>query len=122
MKTILVVDDDPDQHVIVRSFLNHYGYATQHVETVEEAREVIRTSPPDLILLDVHLRSHAEGLDLLYGLHASAYEHIPVVVCTADALASARYPRAAAAAAGWVLKPIFASDLLQTIRTLIGSD
>jgi CheY-like chemotaxis protein len=119
-KTILVVDDDPDHHEILRGILGHFGYATRHVATVDEARKVLRDNPPDLILLDVHLNTYGQGLDLLYGLRASGDDHVPVVVCTADPLASGRYPRAAAAAAGWVLKPIFRSDLLQVVRDLIG--
>jgi CheY-like chemotaxis protein len=71
---------------------------------VDEAREILRDDLPDLILLDVHLNTYGPG----YSLRASGDDHVPVVVCTADPLASGRYPRAAAAAVGWVLKPISA--------------
>jgi len=50
---VLVVDDDEDIRTIVRTLLEHAGYATSAAAGGREALERIDASPPDVVLLDV---------------------------------------------------------------------
>ncbi len=118
MKLVLVVDDDEDQHEILGTLLQQYGYTTLHAHTVAGARAMLAERRPDVILLDITLPGE-HGLDLLYSLHLSD-PALPVVVITADPLARFRYPKAVASASAWLLKPAFTSDLLEVLRGLIG--
>lgn len=118
-KRVLVVDDDLDQHGILRVLLGYHGYETVHAVTLADARAVLADDPIDLVILDIRLGPE-HGLDLLYGL---AFEGpaVPVLVCTSDGNARNRYPGAARAAAGWIVKPVKFGDLVQTIQSIVGA-
>ena len=118
-KRILIVDDDHEQHVILRELLGHHGYATLHAFTLEEARAVLATEGADLIILDVRLANRVNGLDLLYELHFTGSTEIPVIVCTSDALAQSRYPAAARAVGDWLLKPCALADIVNAVDRLM---
>ena len=114
------MDDDREQHVILRELLGHHGYATSHAFTLEEARAILDTDGADLIILDVRLADGVNGLDLLYSLHLTGPAGIPVLVCTSDALAEYRYRAAVRAAGGWLVKPCALTAMLEAVDRLIG--
>jgi DNA-binding NtrC family response regulator len=118
-KTILIVDDDEDQHVILGTLFSHYGYSTVHAHCLSEARAILAETAPDLVVLDIRL-NWENGLDLLNVLHATDAK-VPVVVCTSDALASFRYPAAVASAAAWIVKPTLTSNILPIVSRLLSS-
>ena len=117
--TILIVDDDEDQHVILRTLLCHYGYATLHARSLAQAYAILAREHtlPDLVVLDIRLPGE-HGLDLLNVLHLND-PALPVVVCTSDVLAAHRYPAAAEAVAAWTVKPIPTSNILEIIARLV---
>lgn len=118
-KRVLVVDDDVDQHGILRVLLGHYGYETVHATTLADARAVLASEHIDLIVLDIRLgRDH--GLDLLYSLELEG-PIVPILVCTSDAFARQRYPGAARVAKAWMVKPVKSGELIDTVRTIIGA-
>jgi DNA-binding response OmpR family regulator len=109
------VDDDREQHVILRELLGHCGYTTAHAFTLEEARAILATDGADLIILDVRLAGGVNGLDLLYALHLTGPAGIPVLVCTSDTLAEFRYPAATRAVGGWLIKPCALTEMLEAV-------
>lgn len=119
-KRVLVVDDDLDQHAIMRVLLGHHRYETVHATTLADARAVLAAEHIDLVVLDIRLGPE-HGLDLLYSL---AFEGpaVPILICTSDGFARQRYPGAARAAAGWMVKPVKFGELVDTLRTIIGAD
>ncbi len=52
-KRILVVDDDEDIIETVTALLEYEGFTVEASLTIEEGLSVIKTDPPDLVLLDV---------------------------------------------------------------------
>ena len=64
MKTILIVEDDNFIGKILKGKLLANQYETELVTSAERALESLKTSPPDLILLDILLPG-MNGLDLL---------------------------------------------------------
>ncbi len=61
---ILVVDDEPDIRNIISDILNDEGFDTTCAESAEQAREMIATREPDLILLDIWMPG-TDGITLL---------------------------------------------------------
>ena len=55
MKTILLVDDEDNIHVLYREELEEEGYAVHSAFTGEEALDKLKTVPADLIILDINL-------------------------------------------------------------------
>ncbi len=53
MVTIMVVDDEPDIVYLVEKMLTKEGYDVMHADSGEQALEKLKTTKPDLMLLDV---------------------------------------------------------------------
>ena len=75
-KRILVVDDDPQTLRYVRDALAAAGYAPLVTGDPEEARHLVRTKQPHLVLLDLLLPG-SDGIELLESVPALA--DLPVI-------------------------------------------
>jgi CheY-like chemotaxis protein/anti-sigma regulatory factor (Ser/Thr protein kinase) len=79
---ILVVDDDPDIHVLLKSILAKAGYVVEGVSDGKEALACLESSRFDLVLTDVHMPGF-DGIELLQKIHERRLS-TPVVVMTAQ--------------------------------------
>lgn len=52
---LLVVDDEPAMRRVLRSSLSATGYAVSEASCGEEALGSLRTTPPDLVILDINM-------------------------------------------------------------------
>jgi DNA-binding response OmpR family regulator len=82
MITVLLVEDSLTETELLTRYLRQAGIVVLSVTNVEEARTVLRSQQPDLILLDVILPGQS-GFELCreLKLHAST-ARIPVVICS----------------------------------------
>jgi two-component system cell cycle response regulator len=77
--TILVVDDTRVNISLARNILGPFGYQVVAANTIQEALILIRQTPPDLVLCDLHL-SRESGFDLIRVVKADpALRAIPYV-------------------------------------------
>lgn len=84
--TVLVVDDDPDQHTLCGVFLEHSGHTVLHAFDGQEGVEMARLHQPSLVLMDIRM-PRMDGVAARRALAADpATAHIPVVAVTADVL------------------------------------
>src|SRR5688572_25223988 len=84
-KRVLIVDDHSDTRTICRELLTHFGYAVEEAENGAAALETVRTSVPDLVLLDF-LMPERDGLEVLTELRSRPETAtMPVVLYTAAA-------------------------------------
>ncbi|MBV8567620.1 MAG: response regulator [Methylobacteriaceae bacterium] len=80
--TVLVVDDDPAAHDVMRSILGREGYRLVHARSGEEALTLARELRPDAVTLDV-MMPKIDGWAVLAALKAdSELCDIPVVMAT----------------------------------------
>jgi CheY-like chemotaxis protein len=80
---ILIVEDDADIAEAMRIILEGGGYNVEWVMDSTEAWEKIKTIRPDIILLDVMMRTPDEGFQFAYKLKNDAeYADIPILVIT----------------------------------------
>jgi twitching motility two-component system response regulator PilH len=106
---VLIVDDDRDLCLSISSTLSEAGYDVYQAENGREANEMIVTSPPDLVLLDL-MMPNGNGWDVLAKLRATGREReIPVVVISAYASAVPTGARAL------LRKPVTREDLLGAV-------
>jgi DNA-binding response OmpR family regulator len=112
---LLIIDDDEELALAVRSEAVAWGMQADIVNTVSQANEVIRQFQPDVILLDLGFPGSKEGgLDLLEEL-ASTRSPIPVLVLTgADQLAD-RVEVARLGGRAFLQKPILPTQVLEQI-------
>ncbi|MFH0964773.1 MAG: response regulator [Planctomycetota bacterium] len=83
-KRILVVDDDPDAVTVARTVLESAGYTVEGAANGDEAFSKIAKKRPDLIILDVMMRSDTEGFHVSYKLRSDKdLKNIPVIMLSA---------------------------------------
>lgn len=62
-ESVLVVDDDEVQRKVAGTLLAGLGYQSKSVSSGEEALEVIREKPPDLLILDMIMPGGMDGTE-----------------------------------------------------------
>ncbi len=103
---ILVVEDNEANQLLARAVLEMEGYSVEIAGSAPEAVEVLRTSVPDLILMDIQLPGQ-DGLSLTRQLKTDpTTSAIPVVALTAHAMTGDRELAIKAGCAGYISKPI----------------
>jgi DNA-binding response OmpR family regulator len=83
MARILLVDDEPSIRLFYSAVLSDAGHDTIEAPSGPEALKLLDTDPPDLVVLDIRLRSES-GLDVLQQI-ASHPSRVPVIILTAYA-------------------------------------
>ena len=84
--TVLIVDDDPDQHTVCGTYLEHAGYAVMHAFDGQEGVEMARLHQPRVVLMDIRM-PRMDGVSARRALAADAVTAgIPVVALSADVL------------------------------------
>jgi CheY-like chemotaxis protein len=120
---ILVVDDDPDFVEVTRIVLEKAGYRVVSASNGAEALAQVKAEKPDLMLLDVMMRTVTDGLDACLELREDAVaRYLPVVMVTSIASTDGSgevSTEHAACADGWLSKPVNPQVLLDIVRRLI---
>jgi len=111
MKTIAVVEDNPDNRLLVRVILEPLYEVTEY-ENGFAALAGLAQQPPDLVLLDISL-PEMDGAEVLRRLRAEErFRKLPVIALTAHAMAGDREKYLAAGFDDYVTKPIVDETLL----------
>ena len=119
MNTILVVDDDKATRHVLRTVLANAGYSTSVAEDGLEALELLRSTPFDLLLLDVWM-PRMNGLDLLAEMRA--IEPRPrVIVMTSDEAPETLLKIVRERAFRYVHKPVQSAHLLETVQEVLAA-
>lgn len=115
MKPILIVDDDADIRLILRSVLESYGYLCEEACNGLEALEKIETNDYALLLLDYSMPL-MNGLEVIQRLGQVSRSFRPqVVMMTANSGQDLRVQALEAGAAAVLSKPFDIDHVLLTI-------
>ncbi len=110
---VLVIDDDPTVHDLMRRFLVKDGFRIVPALTGEEGLRLARASAPDVIVLDVQMPT-MDGWTVLQRLKADpALKHIPVVLVTMTDEKSLGY---SLGANDYLLKPVEREKVASVLR------
>jgi CheY-like chemotaxis protein len=105
MKKIAVVEDNPDNRLLVQAMLED-RYELSEYETGTEAVARLGDDLPDLILLDISL-PEMDGTEVLAWIRTqAALKDTPVIALTAHAMAGDREKYLRAGFNDYVTKPI----------------
>jgi len=116
MKSIVLVEDDKDNRLLVQTVLGHM-YDVQAYATGFEAMEAMKGWVPDLIILDISLPG-MDGVELLSRLRADdRLENVPAIALTARVVSGDRNRYLSAGFNDYVEKPIVNEEaFLQAIE------
>ena len=119
-RKILVVDDNLDSILIMRSTLETHGFTVLSAQSGPDALEQLRTEVPDLILLDVMMpqMSGLEVLQRIKSAHATA--KVPVIMVTAKMQDEDVMTGYQLGADYYITKPCTAKQLLYGIGLVLG--
>jgi|SRR5712671_1866080 len=119
MKKIAVVEDNPDNRLLVRVILEPL-YEVVEYENGFAALEGLPKEKPDVILLDISL-PEMDGTEVLRHIRADAQmQALPVIALTAHAMSGDREKYLAAGFNDYVTKPIVDETvLLDAIQRLL---
>ena len=119
VKTILVVDDEPDAIELVEFNLRAAGYGVIAAEDGEEAIRKAREGLPDLIVLDVMLPEvdGMAGCKILK--NDPATQNIPIIMLTAKAAEIDRVVGLELGADDYVTKPFSPRELILRIKNIL---
>ena len=119
MSCILIVDDDPAIREMVGMALTREGYKLLEAGSTLEARQIIASQRPDLILLDWMLPGQS-GFDFARQLHSdSSHPPLPVIMLTARGQEEDKIAALEAGADDYVSKPFSVSELLARIKAVL---
>ena len=116
---ILIVEDDPDIARLVSRYLDKAGFTSEIVASGREALESIRTSVPDLMVLDLML-PHVDGLEVCRHVRANEPSAaLPIIMLTARAEESERIVGLEIGADDYLAKPFSPNELVARVRALL---
>ena len=116
MEKILLVEDNEMNRDMLSRRLSREGYEISLAVNGKEALEMVMTSPPDLILMDLSLPV-LDGWEATRQLKQdSNTTHIPIIVLTAHALKSDRDGAFEVGCDDYDVKPVDFQRLLKKIE------
>ena len=118
---ILVVDDQPENVLLMERVLKQQGYV--HVKGLTDSRKALAAFSefhPDLVALDLRM-PFIDGLSLLKQIRARvrAATFVPVLILTADNSRKAKQEALSMGAKDFVIKPLDIQEVLLRIYNLL---
>jgi two-component system response regulator HydG len=111
---ILVVDDDPGHLVSVRTIIRSWGYGVETADDGSVAVEMVKSTPMDLILMDVRM-TQMGGIEALRQI--KVYNPtIPVIIMTAYSSVDSAVEAIKSGAYEYLIKPLDFEVLKLTIE------
>src|SRR5512147_1785436 len=116
MKKILVVDDEPKIVQLARDYLEHAGFTVLAASDGKTALAIVRSSKPDLIVLDLGL-PQLDGLDVTRSIRKDS--EVPIIMLTARSEESDKLIGLELGADDYLTKPFSPKELVARVRTVL---
>ena len=118
--TILYVEDNFENRVLIRRILQAEGYHVLEAENATEALDCVTKRQPDLILMDINM-PETDGYTLTANLKSRPeLRRVPVIALTANVMRGDRERTLQAGCDGYIQKPVdvdhFPSQIAQFLK------
>lgn len=119
MATALIVEDSITDRNLLTRYLQQSGITVTSAQSSEEALEMLRTAPPDLLFLDVVLPGQS-GFEFCRDLKTNeSTQNIPVVICSTKGTEADKLWGSMLGADAYLTKPVNQQQLSQTVEQLM---
>lgn len=117
--TILYVEDNPDNRMLVRRILLSEGYGLIEANNAFEALEALKAGKPDLILMDINMPD-MDGYTLTSKIKTMpGFERVPILALTANVMRGDREKTLEAGCDGYIQKPLDIDQLIKEIERFL---
>ncbi len=113
---VLLVEDSPDNQLLLRHVLERRGASVEIANNGREALAKASTTSHDVILMDVEMPI-MDGYTATSELRARGFEN-PIIAVSAHAMSESRDKCMEAGCSGYVTKPVRFAELINVIQTL----
>ncbi len=108
---VVYIEDNVANLALVKKVLQHSGYAVEGAPTGEDGLDLIRHSPPDLVLVDLDLPG-IDGFEVVRQIKATPdHERIPVIAISASVMKQERQLAIEAGCVYFIEKPFDIGEL-----------
>jgi len=114
MKTLLVVDDEGEVCNFVKMFFERRKFRVVQAGSKEEAIEVARENQPDIVLLDIRMKTSDDGLEALPEI-IKLVPKAQVIMTTGVDDESSMVRAKQMGAIDYITKPLILEDLEQNV-------
>jgi CheY-like chemotaxis protein len=119
LTTVLIVDPDPDARELYALTLADVAHEIQEADDGRIALAKALAHPPDLLVTEMRV-PYIDGYALCRTLRSDPLTaRTPIIIATADAAAAATQRIRSVGASAGLVKPILASALIATIRSVV---
>jgi two-component system cell cycle response regulator DivK len=117
--TILYVEDNPDNRLLVRRILLAEDYSLLEATDAMDALNVLKTTRPDLILMDINMPD-MDGYTLTAKIKSlPGFERVPILAVTANVMRGDKEKTLEAGCDGYIQKPLDIEQLTREIERFI---
>lgn len=118
-KQVLLIEDEPNIIEAISFLLKHDGWSVTSHSDGADAVDMVRTSKPDLVILDVMLPNRS-GYDILQDLRGDdTTANLPILMLTAKGQAKDREIAKKHGADIYMTKPFSNREMLDAVRGLV---
>lgn len=120
MKTVLVVDDQRDIRNLISATLNTGDMEILEACSGDEALKVVRGRHPDLVIMDVMMPGHLDGVEVCRAVKSDpSTRDICVILLTANGLERDKKKGGAAGADDYFVKPFSPRELMDKVYSVL---
>jgi two-component system cell cycle response regulator DivK len=117
--TILYVEDNPDNRMLVRRILTAENYKLLEATNAVQAINLLETTTPDLILMDINMPD-MDGYTLTTRIRSMpGLERIPILALTANVMRGDKEKTLEAGCDGYIQKPLDVDQLIREIEKFL---
>lgn len=113
---VLIVEDDRNTAALIKTYLEKEGFQTAVVHDGEEALNMIKTSNPGFVILDIMLPK-IDGWEVCRRLRS--FSDVPVLMLTAREEEIDRVLGLSLGADDYVVKPFSPRELLERVKAIL---
>ena len=117
--TILYVEDNLDNRVLVRRILLSEDYDLIEAVNAKDALQILENTKPDLILMDINMPD-MDGYTLTSRIKTTpGFERVPILAITANVMRGDKEKTLEAGCDGYIQKPLDIDQLVREVERFL---
>jgi len=118
-KKILIIDDSPSIREFVSDTLEKENYTVTSADNGQTGLDLVKENTYDLIISDIHM-PQVNGIEFTRKVRTlEKHQFTPILILTTEFDVEKKMEGIQAGATGWIVKPIVAEQLINTVSRIL---